>query len=111
MAPDWSIRLKRVPKDELDRTTIFDQPEELCITWNDQKAVFKAIPVVSDPCICHKNCLACVRGEELPPDCAIQALLESMVFQERMLYGQPTEARLDEFLEREEEYELCRRRT
>ncbi|GFY58549.1 uncharacterized protein TNIN_198131 [Trichonephila inaurata madagascariensis] len=63
-----------------------------------------AIPVVSDPCSCQRNCLVCGRGEEPPHDCAIHVLLESMVFQERMLYGEPTEARLEEILRSGKEY-------
>ncbi|GFU55857.1 uncharacterized protein TNCV_2255491 [Trichonephila clavipes] len=49
--------------------------------------------------------LVCGRGEESPPhDCAIHVLLESMVFQERMLHGEPTEAKLEEILKNGKEY-------
>ncbi|GFY58646.1 uncharacterized protein TNIN_199231 [Trichonephila inaurata madagascariensis] len=54
------------------------------------------MPVVSDSCSCKRDCLECGRGEEPPYDWAIHVLLESMVFQERMLHGEPTEARLEE---------------
>ncbi|GFV88537.1 transposable element Tcb1 transposase [Trichonephila clavipes] len=37
-------------------------------------------------------------------DCAMHVLLESMVFQERMSYGEPTEARLEETLQSGKEY-------
>ncbi|GFV93208.1 uncharacterized protein TNCV_573471 [Trichonephila clavipes] len=57
-----------------------------------------AMPVVSDPWSCQPDCLVCGRGEVPPHDCAIHVLLESMVFQERMLHGEPTEARLEEYL-------------
>ncbi|GFX36897.1 hypothetical protein TNCV_4000571 [Trichonephila clavipes] len=41
---------------------------------------------------------SCVVGEKSPPhDCAIHVLLESMVFQERMLHGEPTKAKLRKF--------------
>ncbi|GFY42571.1 uncharacterized protein TNIN_197681 [Trichonephila inaurata madagascariensis] len=62
------------------------------------------MPVVSDPCSCQRDCLVCRRGEEPPHDCAIHVLLESMVFQERMLYGEPTEALLEEILQSGKEY-------
>ncbi|GFX25203.1 uncharacterized protein TNCV_2753781 [Trichonephila clavipes] len=62
------------------------------------------MPVVSDPCSCQPDCLVCSRGEELPHDCAIHVLLESMVFQERMLHGDPTEAKLEEILQNGKEY-------
>ncbi|GFW36325.1 uncharacterized protein TNCV_3712461 [Trichonephila clavipes] len=47
--------------------------------------------IVSDPCSCQPDCLVCGRGEEPPHDCAIHVLLESLMFQERMLHGEPTE--------------------
>ncbi|GFS57005.1 uncharacterized protein TNIN_75831 [Trichonephila inaurata madagascariensis] len=56
------------------------------------------MPVVSDPCSCQRDCLVCGRGKEPPHDCAIHVVLESMVFQERMLHGEPSEARLEEIL-------------
>ncbi|GFX21762.1 uncharacterized protein TNCV_546991 [Trichonephila clavipes] len=62
------------------------------------------MPVVSDPCSCQPDCLVCGRGEEPPHDCAIHVLLESMVFQERMLHGEPTEAKLVEILKNGKEY-------
>ncbi|GFV38511.1 uncharacterized protein TNCV_3491001 [Trichonephila clavipes] len=62
------------------------------------------MPVVSDPCSCQSDCLVCGRGEEPPHDCAIHVLLESMVFQERMLHGEPTEAKLEEILKHGKEY-------
>ncbi|GFU54424.1 uncharacterized protein TNCV_2980231 [Trichonephila clavipes] len=62
------------------------------------------MPVVSDPCSCQPDCLVCGRGEVPPHDCAIHVLLESMVFQERMLHGEPTEARLEEILQSGKEY-------
>ncbi|GFW36776.1 uncharacterized protein TNCV_4348171 [Trichonephila clavipes] len=62
------------------------------------------MPVVSDPCSCQSDCLVCGRGEEPHHDCAIHVLLESMVFQERMLYGEPTEAKLEESLKNGKEY-------
>ncbi|GFX05880.1 uncharacterized protein TNCV_1785131 [Trichonephila clavipes] len=43
-------------------------------------------------------------GRCTPHDCAIHVLLESMVFQEHMLYGEPTEARLEEILQNGKEY-------
>ncbi|GFW95388.1 uncharacterized protein TNCV_2971101 [Trichonephila clavipes] len=64
------------------------------------------MPVVSDPCSCQLDCLVCGRGEVPPHDCAIQILLESMVFQERMLHGEPTEARLEKILQSGKEYLL-----
>ncbi|GFX36786.1 uncharacterized protein TNCV_5036221 [Trichonephila clavipes] len=57
------------------------------------------MPVVSAPCSCQPDCLVCGRGDVPPHDCAIHVLLESMVFQEHMLYGEPTEARLEEILQ------------
>ncbi|GFT83718.1 uncharacterized protein TNCV_3891011 [Trichonephila clavipes] len=63
------------------------------------------MPVVSDPCSCQPDCLVCGRGEVPPPDCAIHLFLESMVFQERMLHGEPTEARLEEILQSGNEYD------
>ncbi|GFT36634.1 uncharacterized protein TNCV_3979291 [Trichonephila clavipes] len=57
------------------------------------------MPVVSAPCSCQPDCLVCGRGDVPPHDCAIHVLLESMVFQEQMLYGEPTEARLEEILQ------------
>ncbi|GFU11666.1 uncharacterized protein TNCV_5024951 [Trichonephila clavipes] len=62
------------------------------------------MPVVSNPCSCKSDCLVCGRGEEPPHDCAIRVLLESMVFQERMLQGEPTEAKLEEILKNGKEY-------
>ncbi|GFT69799.1 uncharacterized protein TNCV_3700761 [Trichonephila clavipes] len=62
------------------------------------------MPVVSDPCSCQSDCLVCGRGEEPSHDCAIHVLLESMVFQERMLHGEPTEAKLEEILKHGKEY-------
>ncbi|GFX34236.1 uncharacterized protein TNCV_3225861 [Trichonephila clavipes] len=62
------------------------------------------MPVVSDPCSCQSDCLVCGRGEESLHDCAIHVLLESMVFQERMLHGEPTEAKLVEILKHGKEY-------
>ncbi|GFX86147.1 uncharacterized protein TNCV_2560291 [Trichonephila clavipes] len=44
------------------------------------------------------------RGEVPPHDCAMHVLLESMVFQERMLHDEPTEARLEEILQGVKEY-------
>ncbi|GFS47570.1 uncharacterized protein TNCV_4220061 [Trichonephila clavipes] len=55
------------------------------------------MPVVSAPCSCQPDCLVSGRGDVPPHDCAIHVLLESMVFQEQMLYGKPTEARLRKF--------------
>ncbi|GFW02680.1 uncharacterized protein TNCV_2456941 [Trichonephila clavipes] len=43
-------------------------------------------------------------GRRAPHDCAIHVLLESMVFQERMLHGEPTEAKLEEILKHGKEY-------
>ncbi|GFX78413.1 uncharacterized protein TNCV_3034561 [Trichonephila clavipes] len=60
--------------------------------------------VVSAPCSCQPDCLVCGRGDVPPHDCAIPVLLESMVFQEHMLYGEPTEARLEEILQNGKEY-------
>ncbi|GFT38380.1 uncharacterized protein TNCV_3064341 [Trichonephila clavipes] len=62
------------------------------------------MPVVSDLCSCQPGSLVCGRGEEPPQDCASHVLLESMVFQERMLHGEPTEARLEEILQSGKEY-------
>ncbi|GFX09740.1 uncharacterized protein TNCV_653391 [Trichonephila clavipes] len=62
------------------------------------------MPVVSDPCSCQPDCLVCGRGDVPPHDCAIHVSLESMVFQERMLHGEPTEARLEEILQSGKEY-------
>ncbi|GFX52204.1 uncharacterized protein TNCV_2326381 [Trichonephila clavipes] len=62
------------------------------------------MPVVSDPCSCQLDCLVCGRGEEPPHDCAFHVLLESMVFQERMLHGEPSEAKLEEILKHGKEY-------
>ncbi|GFT15602.1 uncharacterized protein TNCV_4985461 [Trichonephila clavipes] len=62
------------------------------------------MPVVSDPCSCQSDCCVCGREEEPPHDCAIHVLLESMVFQERMLHGEPTEAKLEEILKHGKEY-------
>ncbi|GFW87457.1 uncharacterized protein TNCV_1301021 [Trichonephila clavipes] len=62
------------------------------------------MPVVSAPCSCQPDCLVCGRGDVPPHDCAIHVLLESMVFQERMLYGEPTKARLEEILQSGKEY-------
>ncbi|GFT80428.1 uncharacterized protein TNCV_1713631 [Trichonephila clavipes] len=62
------------------------------------------MPVVSAPCSCQPDCLVCGRGDVPPHDCAIHVLLESMVFQEHMLYGEPTEARLEEILQNGKEY-------
>ncbi|GFX43175.1 uncharacterized protein TNCV_2712191 [Trichonephila clavipes] len=62
------------------------------------------MPVVSDPCSCQSDCLVCGRGDEPSHDCAFHVLLESMVFQERMLHGEPTEAKLDEILKHGKEY-------
>ncbi|GFT72073.1 uncharacterized protein TNCV_2715401 [Trichonephila clavipes] len=62
------------------------------------------MPVVSAPCSCRPDCLVCGRGDVPPHDCAIHVLLESMVFQEHMLYGEPTEARLEEILQNGKEY-------
>ncbi|GFW10608.1 uncharacterized protein TNCV_894031 [Trichonephila clavipes] len=60
--------------------------------------------VVWAPCSCQPVCLVCGRGDVPPHDCAIHVLLESMVFQEQMLYGEPTEARLEEILQNGKEY-------
>ncbi|GFW27981.1 uncharacterized protein TNCV_768611 [Trichonephila clavipes] len=62
------------------------------------------MPFVSDPCSCQPDCLVCGRGKEPPHDCAIHVLLESMVFQEGMLHGEPTEPKLEEILQRGKEY-------
>ncbi|GFW87266.1 uncharacterized protein TNCV_4313891 [Trichonephila clavipes] len=62
------------------------------------------MPVVSDPCSCQPDCLVCGREEEPPQNCAIHVLLESMVFRERMLHGEPTDARLEEILQSGKEY-------
>ncbi|GFS49787.1 uncharacterized protein TNCV_4344601 [Trichonephila clavipes] len=62
------------------------------------------MPVVSAPCSCQPDCLVCGRGDVPPHDCAIHVLLESMMFQERMLYGEPTEARLEEISQSGKEY-------
>ncbi|GFX06606.1 uncharacterized protein TNCV_382021 [Trichonephila clavipes] len=62
------------------------------------------MPVVSAPCSCQPDCLVCGRGYVPPHDCAIHVLLESMVFQEHMLYGETTEARLEENLQNGKEY-------
>ncbi|GFU91757.1 uncharacterized protein TNCV_3994591 [Trichonephila clavipes] len=62
------------------------------------------MPVFSDPCSCQSDCLVYGRGEVPPHDCAIHVLLESMVFQERMLHGEPTEAKLQEILKNGKEY-------
>ncbi|GFV95939.1 uncharacterized protein TNCV_2825121 [Trichonephila clavipes] len=62
------------------------------------------MPVVSDPCSCQSDCLVCGRGDEPSHDCAMHVLLESMVFQERMLHGEPTEAKLEEILKHGKEY-------
>ncbi|GFX59184.1 uncharacterized protein TNCV_936991 [Trichonephila clavipes] len=62
------------------------------------------MPVVSDPCSFQPDCLVCGLGEEPPHDCAILVLLESMVFQERMLHDEPTEARLEVILQSGKEY-------
>ncbi|GFW26073.1 uncharacterized protein TNCV_3317431 [Trichonephila clavipes] len=62
------------------------------------------MPVVSDPCSCQSDCFLCGRGEEHPHDCAIPVLLESMVFQERMLHGEFNEAKLEEILKNGKEY-------
>ncbi|GFW77793.1 uncharacterized protein TNCV_2805401 [Trichonephila clavipes] len=62
------------------------------------------MPVVSAPCSCQPDCLVCGRGDVPPHDCAIHVLLESMVFQEHMLFGEPTEARLEEILQNGKEY-------
>ncbi|GFU21043.1 uncharacterized protein TNCV_4895221 [Trichonephila clavipes] len=60
--------------------------------------------VVLDPCSCLRVYLVYGRVEEPPHDCAIHVLLESMVFREQMLYGEPTEARLEEILQIGKEY-------
>ncbi|GFW02655.1 uncharacterized protein TNCV_2456691 [Trichonephila clavipes] len=60
--------------------------------------------VISAPCSCQPDCLVCGRGEVPPHDCAIHVLLESMVFHERMLHAEPTEARLEEILQSGKEY-------
>ncbi|GFW67814.1 uncharacterized protein TNCV_3871451 [Trichonephila clavipes] len=62
------------------------------------------MPVVSAPCSCQPDCLVCGRGEVPPHDCAIHVLLELMVFQERMLHSEPTEARLEKILQSGKEY-------
>ncbi|GFS68923.1 uncharacterized protein TNCV_4569681 [Trichonephila clavipes] len=62
------------------------------------------MPVVTDPCSCQPDCLVHGQGEEPPHDCAINILFESMVFQERMLHGEPTEAKLEEILKNGNEY-------
>ncbi|GFS98154.1 uncharacterized protein TNCV_1765581 [Trichonephila clavipes] len=62
------------------------------------------MPVVSAPCSCQPDCLVCGRGDVPPHNCAIHVLLESMVFQEHMLYGEPTEERLEEILQNGKEY-------
>ncbi|GFS86583.1 uncharacterized protein TNCV_903381 [Trichonephila clavipes] len=62
------------------------------------------MPGVLDPCSCQPDCLVCGRGEEPTHDCAIHVLLELMVFQERILHGEPTEARLQEILRSGKEY-------
>ncbi|GFT65449.1 uncharacterized protein TNCV_1902231 [Trichonephila clavipes] len=62
------------------------------------------MPVISDPCSCQPDCFVCGRGEEPAHDSAIHVLLESKVFRERMLQGEPTEARLEEILQRGKEY-------
>ncbi|GFX70568.1 uncharacterized protein TNCV_875421 [Trichonephila clavipes] len=62
------------------------------------------MPVVSVSCSCQPDCLVYGRGEVPPHDCAIHVLLESMVFQERMLHSEPTEARLEEILQSGKEY-------
>ncbi|GFY37609.1 uncharacterized protein TNIN_91701 [Trichonephila inaurata madagascariensis] len=62
------------------------------------------MPVVSDTCSCQRDCLVCGWGKEPTHDNAIHVLLESMVFQERMVHGEPSEARLEEILQRGKEY-------
>ncbi|GFU55516.1 uncharacterized protein TNCV_4339131 [Trichonephila clavipes] len=66
-----------------------------------------AMPVVSAPCSCQHDCLVCGRGDVPPHDWVIHVLLESMVFQEHMLYGEPTEARLEEILQNGKDLEPC----
>ncbi|GFT54820.1 uncharacterized protein TNCV_2502001 [Trichonephila clavipes] len=62
------------------------------------------MPVIWAPCSCQPDCLVCGRGDVPPHDCASHVLLESMVFQEHMLYGEPTEARLEEILQNGKEH-------
>ncbi|GFT20161.1 uncharacterized protein TNCV_763271 [Trichonephila clavipes] len=62
------------------------------------------MPVVSAAYSCQPDCLVCGRGDVPPHDCAIPVFLESMVFLERMLYGEPTEARLEEILQSGKDY-------
>ncbi|GFX05895.1 uncharacterized protein TNCV_1785281 [Trichonephila clavipes] len=62
------------------------------------------MPVVSDSCSCLPDCLVCGRRAEPTHDCAIHVLLKLMVFQERMLHGEPIEAKLEEILQNEKEY-------
>ncbi|GFT68145.1 uncharacterized protein TNCV_372851 [Trichonephila clavipes] len=52
----------------------------------------------------NRIALGLVREKSPPQDCAIRVLLESMVFQERMLHGEPTEAKLEEILKNGKEY-------
>ncbi|GFT65450.1 uncharacterized protein TNCV_1902241 [Trichonephila clavipes] len=68
-------------------------------------AIYRStMPVVSDPCSCQPDCLVCGRGEEPAHDSAIHVLLESKVFRERMLHGEPTDESLEEILQRGKEY-------
>ncbi|GFU77788.1 uncharacterized protein TNCV_1137961 [Trichonephila clavipes] len=62
------------------------------------------MPVAPDPCSCQPDCLVCGWGEVPSHDCAIHVLLESMLFQERMLHGEPTEERLEDILQSGKEY-------
>ncbi|GFU74658.1 uncharacterized protein TNCV_2648271 [Trichonephila clavipes] len=62
------------------------------------------MPVVPDPYSFQPDCLVCGRGDVPPHDCAIHVLKESMVFQEGMLHGETTEARLEKFLQSGKEY-------
>ncbi|GFV60029.1 uncharacterized protein TNCV_874371 [Trichonephila clavipes] len=73
------------------------------VTYTSASPV-QCMPVVSNSCSCQPDCLVCGRGEELHHDFAIHVLLESMVFQERMLHGEPTEAKLEEILQSGKEY-------
>ncbi|GFT38774.1 uncharacterized protein TNCV_1499461 [Trichonephila clavipes] len=74
------------------------------LAWAKKARGDMLLQTISDSCSCQPDRLVCGRGEVPPHDCTSHVLLESMVFQERMLFSEPTEARLEEILQIGKEY-------
>ncbi|GFX33910.1 uncharacterized protein TNCV_757801 [Trichonephila clavipes] len=62
------------------------------------------MPVVSAPCSCQPDCLVCGREMYHPMIVPSMFYWNRWCFKEDMLYGEPTEGRLEEILQNGKEY-------